>query len=112
MSSAILYEARLLLMSVLAGAGLMALYDGLRIFRLLVPHSWLFIGAEDLLYWIFSGFAVFYLLYRENDGALRIYVIGSILLTMILYDRIFSVNFLKLLKKAGRCFRMRLKRHQ
>lgn len=112
MSSAILYEARLLLISILAGAGLMALYDGLRIFRLLVRHGWLLIGAEDLCYWVFSGFTTFYLLYRENDGALRMYVIGGILLSMVLYDRIFSVNFLKLLKKAGRCLMIGMRKHR
>ena len=110
MSPGIQAEARLLMMSLATGAGLMALYDVLRVFRLLVHHGWLWIGAEDFLYWIFSGFATFYLLYRENDGALRLYVIGSVLLAMILYDRMFSVNFLKLLKKAGRCFKIKILR--
>ena len=107
MSPNIQVEARLLVMSVAAGAGLMAIYDVLRVFRLLVRHVWLWIGVEDFLYWIFSGFATFYLLYRENDGALRLYVIGSVLLAMIVYDRVLSANFLKLLKKAGRCFRIK-----
>lgn len=107
MSPNIQTEARLLMMSVMTGAGLMALYDVLRMFRLLVRHGWLWIGLEDLFYWIFSGFATFYLLYRENDGALRLYIIGSVLLSMVIYDRICSANFLKLLKKAGRCFRMK-----
>lgn len=112
MSSAILYEARLLLISILAGAGLMALYDVLRIFRLLVHHSWLLMGIEDFFYWIFSGFATFYLLYRKNDGALRMYVIGGVFLSMVLYDRIFSANFFRLLKKAGRCFMIRIRKHR
>lgn len=101
-------EARLLMMSIAMGVGLMALYDVLRVFRLLVRHGWLWIGIEDFFYWIFSGFATFYLLYRENDGALRFYAIGSVLMAMIVYDRIFSVNFLKLLKKAGRCIKMKI----
>lgn len=96
------------MMSIATGVGLMALYDVLRVFRLLVRHGWLWMGIEDFIYWVFSGFATFYLLYRENDGALRLYVIGSILLAMIVYDRIFSANFLKLLKKAGRCIRMKI----
>lgn len=96
------------MMSIATGVGLMALYDVLRVFRLLVRHGWLWMGIEDFIYWVFSGFATFYLLYRENDGALRLYVIGSILLAMIVYDRIFSANFLKLLKKVGRCIRMKI----
>lgn len=107
MSLSVFYEARLLRISFCMGAGLMAVYDLLRLFRLAVPHKWFVTGAEDLLYWIFSGFATFYLLYRENDGVLRIYVICGILFSMILYDRIFSVNFFRLLKKAGSCFKIK-----
>ena len=54
MSPSIQTEARLILVSAAAGAGLMAVYDGLRIFRLLVRHSWLWVGLEDFLYWIFG----------------------------------------------------------
>lgn len=107
MSPNIQMEARLLLLSMAAGAGLMALYDVLRLLRLVLPHSWLLVGVEDMLYWIFAGFAVFYLLYRENDGGLRFYVIGTVFLAMVVYDRICSSFFLKLLKKAGRCFRIK-----
>lgn len=111
MTGAIQFEARLLVLSFLTGAWLMVLYDGLRLFRLLVRHGWLWTGVEDLLYWMFSGFVTFYLLYRENDGALRLYVIGTVLLAMVLYDRVCSRFFLKLLKKMGRCFRMKAWKH-
>lgn len=103
MSPNIQIEARLLILSLLTGAGLMALYDVLRVFRLLVRHGWLWMGVEDLLYWIFAGFATFYLLYRENDGALRLYVIGSVLLAMIIYDRTFSA-FFKMVEKGRKMF--------
>lgn len=112
MSPNILAEARLLVLSIVTGAGLMALYDALRVFRLLVRHGWFWVGVEDFLYWIFSGFATFYLLYRENDGALRLYVIASVLLAMIVYDRTLSAIFFKGLKKAGRCFKMKLARRK
>lgn len=101
-------EARLLGISFLTGAGLMALYDGLRIFRLIVRHGWFWMGMEDLFYWVLSGFTVFFLLYQETDGAIRWCVIGSVLLSMILYDRLCSVFLLKWLKKAIRCLRMKL----
>ena len=110
MSPGIQTEMRLLLMSLLTGAGLMALYDVLRIFRLLIPHGFLWIGVEDFLYWIISGFTTFYLLYRENDGALRFCAVAGVLLSMIVYDRIFSINFLNLLKKAGRWIRIKVRR--
>ena len=106
MSPSIHFEARLLVLGIVAGAGLMALYDVLRVFRMLIRHSWLWVGLEDLGYWIFAGFAVFYLLYRENDGALRLYVISTVLLSMIAYDRLLGAFFRKVLKKMGRCFRI------
>lgn len=112
MSPDIWTETRLLGLSVLAGAALAAVYSVLRVFRLLVRHGWLWTGIEDFIYWIFSGFAVFYLLYLENDGALRLYVIGSVLLSMAACNRICSSFLLKVLKKAGRCFKMKRKRMQ
>ena len=107
MSSDILAEARLLMFSVLTGAGLMALYDLLRLFRLVITHSWFWIGLEDLLYWIFSGFVTFYLLYMENDGAIRLYVIGAVMVSMLVCDRVLRAFLRKVLKKARRCFRMK-----
>lgn len=108
MSPNIHFEARLLVMGIVTGACLMAFYDLLRIFRVVVRHGWRWVGLEDLGYWIFAGFCVFYLLYRENDGALRLYVIGAVFLSMILYDRLCSAFFRKILKKAARRFRKRL----
>lgn len=108
MSQSIQIEAQLLILSILTGAALMMAYDILRILRMMIPHSWAVIGVEDLLYWCVAGFATFYLLYRENDGSLRMYVIGAVLLTMIAYDRCFSRFFLKLLKKMGRWIKIEL----
>ena len=108
MSPGIHFEIRLLILGVAAGAGLMALYDLLRLFRALVHHGWLWVGVEDLLYWIFAGLAVFYLLYEENDGALRLYVISTIFLTMIVYDRLCSTILRKVLKKIRRYLKIGL----
>lgn len=108
MSPGIHFEIRLLILGVAAGAGLMALYDLLRLFRALVPHGWLWVGVEDLLYWIFAGLAVFYLLYEENDGALRLYVISTIFLAMIVYDRLCSTILRKVLKKIRRYLKIGL----
>lgn len=101
MSPNIQIEAQLLCFSILTGVALMMAYDVLRILRMLIPHSWTVIGLEDLLYWCAAGLATFYLLYRQNDGSLRMYVIGTVLLAMVAYDRCFGRFFLKLLKKMG-----------
>lgn len=110
MSQNIGIELHLLVLSILTGVCLMAVYDMLRVLRLFIPHGWGLIGAEDFLYWIGCGLATFYLLYRENDGGLRMYVIGSVLASMVVYDRLCSRFFLKLLKNAGRWIKMKLRK--
>lgn len=107
MSPNIEIEARLLLLSAASGAGLSLLYGALRLWRRLVPHGWLWTGLEDFAYWVFAGFAVFYLLYRENDGVLRLYVVGTVLLTMAACDRLGRSIFTKVLKRRRRCFKMK-----
>ncbi len=53
--------------SILTGAGLMAVYDGLRLLRLAYPPRTLLTGAEDLLLLIFTpALTTFSLLYRKT----------------------------------------------
>lgn len=94
----------------LTGIGLMAVYDCLRIFRLLIRHGTIWIGLEDLGYWALCALTVFYLLYRENDGQIRWYAVGCIFFTMVVYNRWVSIFLLKRLKKALRCFKIKLLR--
>lgn len=102
MSLYILDEARLSVLSFLLGLILMVSYDLLRLFRLLVPHGNLWTGLEDLIYWIYCAVMTFSLLFWENSGILRGYVIACVFSGMILYDRIVSRNVFGLLKKLGR----------
>lgn len=108
--AAVYVEARLLIQGLGVGVVFMIVYDLLRLFRFLVPHRSLAIGLEDLCYWIWAGCFTFLFLYRKNDGVLRFYVIGSIFLSMLVYDRIISRNLQKFLKMVLRCIRMKLHR--
>ena len=108
--AAVCREVRLLLQSISVGAVLMIVYDLIRLFRFLVPHRSLAVGMEDFCYWIWAGFFTFLFLYRENDGALRFYIVGCIFISMLFYDRIISRNLRKLLKLVLRCIRMKLHR--
>lgn len=94
--------------SLAVGAWLMVCYDMLRILRIFVRHGSFLTGIEDLIYWLYSGTTAFLLLYRQNDGIIRIYVIGGIFAGMVIYDRCFSRIYLKLLKKAVKWLRIRL----
>ena len=101
------YEAWLLLLSLMVGCWLMLVYDLLRVLRLMIKHSSLGRGVEDFLFWIYAGAATFMLLYEQNDGSLRLYVIAGVLFGMLLYDKIVSRFLFAALKKAGKWFRMK-----
>lgn len=83
-------EAVFLGISLLLGVVLFLLYDILRIFRRVVPHGNIWIGIEDFLYWICCAAAVFVMLYQENDGMVRGFALGGIVIGMILYYLLFS----------------------
>ena len=104
MSGVIRYEAWLLMLSLATGGWLMLVYDTLRVFRLMIRHSAFAVGLEDFFYWIGAGVVTFNLLYQQNDGGLRAYVIGGVLGGMILYNRLISRIFFKGLKKLGKKF--------
>lgn len=53
------------------------------------------------MYWLYAGLVTFILLYEQNDGVFRAYVIGGVFAGMILYDRFISRIFLKCLKKPA-----------
>lgn len=75
------------MLSLCYGGILMAVYDVLRVFRRLIPHSFFAVGAEDFFYWVFAGIAVFLFLYRENDGAIRGFVLAGIGLGMLVFSK-------------------------
>lgn len=107
MSHYIIIEARLAVHSFLLGLILMISYDLLRLFRLLVPHGNFWIGIEDFIYWIYCAIMTITLLFTENDGVLRGYVIGCAFCGMFLYDRIVSRRVFGLLKNIGRWITMK-----
>lgn len=104
----ILFELRLFGISLLTGAALMILYDGLRIFRLFIRHGTVWTGIEDMIYWVCAAAAVSVVFYRENDGNLRGCCIAGVIGGMMLYNRTCSRFLLKVLKKAKKCIKMKL----
>lgn len=85
MSSQIVEETLFLYHSVLLGVFVAVIYDIIRIFRRVVKHNRFFLSLEDILYWVFCAWEVFYLLYKESSGVLRWFAILGIALGMFLY---------------------------
>ncbi len=112
MSAAIRYEVHLAVSSFATGAGLMIVYDLLRIFRMICPHSDLFVGLEDFGYGIYCAVMTFGLLYEQNNGALRGYAIAGTMAGMAVYQYMVSRILLKYLKKGQEYLKIRIKLHR
>lgn len=89
-SETILKEADILLKALATGVILMLVYDLIRIMRRLIPHGTVCIAIEDFLFWAGSAVAIFVMLYRENDGYLRGFSIGGVVVGMIVYSLLLS----------------------
>ena len=85
-SPGIMQQGSLFLHAMAFGVALIFCYDLLRIFRRGVPHGTVWIAVEDMFFWLISAFVLFQLMYEENDGTLRWFVIMGVLLGMILYN--------------------------
>lgn len=82
--------------SVVVGMALFLLYDFFRILRRIVKHGILWISIEDIIYWLICTVTVFLLLYHENDGRIRGYALGGILIGMGIYYLLLSRFFVKI----------------
>ncbi|MGN0169399.1 MAG: spore cortex biosynthesis protein YabQ [Lachnospiraceae bacterium] len=81
----ILDELWLLGSSFLLGIGLMVFYDGIRLFRALIPQGFWAVALEDLVFWAISSIAIFVLLFVFNEGRIRFYALLAVGLGMLLY---------------------------
>lgn len=85
MSREIVQEITFFAHSVLMGLGITFVYDCIRVLRRLFKHGTVLTSLEDLLFWLACGIAVFYMLYRENDGTLRWFAVMGAAIGMICY---------------------------
>ena len=99
MSQVILEELRVVVVAFFSGAVITVVYDVIRIFRRLISHGNLLIGVEDFLFWIWTSLWTFSMLYRTNDGSLRIYTILAMVFGMIVYYNTVSEFFVKYMGK-------------
>lgn len=94
-SADILEEVRLFANSVVLGAALTFVYDGLRIMRNVFRHNIFWISAEDFIYWIVAAVFIFLSLHKENNGVLRWFIVAGAVIGMLLYKGSVSRFYVK-----------------
>lgn len=82
---AIRLEANFFLVSILCGILLLFIYDGIRIFRRLIPQGKVMVAFEDLLFWFLASFLIFRMMYIQNSGILRGFSIMGMGMGMLFY---------------------------
>ena len=92
-------QASLFLASMYVGLIIMALYDVLRLLRRIVKHNNIVVGIEDFLFWTVAGFVIFAMIYTENDGALRWFVVVGVYIGAFVYWRSFGMFMVKIVSK-------------
>lgn len=98
-------EVELFIVCLLLGGFLALIYDGLRIFRMLLPHCEPVVDVEDLIFWLFTAWMVFRTLFYYNRGALRGYAFLGMFLGVIVYSLTVSRLLLFLAGQIAPCFK-------
>lgn len=99
MGSHIISENIFLLYSLLMGVLVTFVYDLFRILRRVIPHNWIFISLEDILFWMGCGVSVFLLMQRESNGMLRWFAVLGALTGMLLYRKCLGRYLVEILSR-------------
>lgn len=91
------------------GAVMVAGYDLLRLFRRFISHGIFWVSVEDFFYWMVFGVIIFMLLYRDNDGSMRGYILGGIVFGGLLYYLLIGRWFIRRISPHIRRIKKRLK---
>lgn len=97
MSREIVQELTFFVHSVLMGVAITFVYDWIRVLRKLIRHGKILVSLEDLLFWLVCGIAVFYMLYRENNGTLRWFAVLGATIGMFFYKGIVRDRFINIM---------------
>jgi len=99
MVSSVYWEWSLLMYAIKLGIKMAFVYDGIRIFRLLISHQNFWISIEDLFYWIYVTVIMFRTQLEYSDGVLRGFAILGMAIGMITYNRLLGERLIALAKK-------------
>ena len=85
-------ELVVFLQALLAGNLVCLIYSALRVFRRIIVHNLIWISIEDILFWIGTGFYLFYQIYQNSNGIIRWYFVIGVLIggiiTYVFVDKI------------------------
>lgn len=84
-------QARLFLLACTAGFAIGFVYDAFRIVRVAIPHPFVLIQLEDVLYWMLVIGGMFIFLQHVMDGEVRVYMVFGAFLGALVYFLTFSV---------------------
>ena len=100
MVSSVYWEWQLLIHTVEIGVKIAFIYDGFRIFRLIIPHKKLFVSMEDFFYWSYVTVLFFRFLQEQTDGILRGYSVMGMTLGMVFYNKLLGEKLYALFQKG------------
>lgn len=90
MNEGIIVELEFFFVSILWGGIIIIIYDCLRVIRKVIKHKEFFVALEDVLYWVVSSLLIFNMMYKQNNGIIRIFSILAMFIGMIIYHNLFS----------------------
>lgn len=108
MVSSVYWEWSLLLQAIKLGVKLTFVYDGIRIFRILIKHKNIVVSIEDIFFWMYSAVIIFEMQLEQSDGVLRGFCVLGMLLGMYLYSKILGERLILLAEKGIGLFKRQL----
>ncbi len=95
-SQSIAREGMTLVLALFWGMVLAFEYDCIRVFRRIVRHKRVWtMSAEDIIFWINTGFMVFSIIYELNNGIIRGFVTAGFVAGAVIYRYSFGRLFVK-----------------
>lgn len=102
MNQILAVELHFFALCIIWGGLVLLAYDVLRIFRRLIKHGNILLAVEDLLFWIISGFLIFAMIYRQNNGIIRGFAIMGMSAGMLLYNQLMKDRLVNIIVKGIR----------
>ena len=100
MSELITWEWKFFAIAVMWGMILSIVYDVLRIFRRVIIHRKIaLLAAEDILFWMICGFAMFHVIFMVNDGIIRSFALIAFLIGSAMYQYTVSYYIVRYISK-------------